>query len=170
MPRKLPKKCWVSSFSQISEQIWAKTVRNNPGKLYTGGKPIGRPFNSIGKKSKMADHSKWRQNSYFPPNLAVIWVRGIQFWQIIPFFAIANRAQYNGYTYFEIWTHQKFESVRVPPLRYDDSRKRPETFLCPTFEWNNWLFLKAYMHMNWKKATNLGLQFCPPLPHPPPGL
>ena len=118
----------------------------------------------------MVDHSKWRQISYLPPNLAVIWVRGIQFRQIIPFFATANRAQYNEQTHFEIWKHQKFESVRVPPLRYDDSRKRPETFLCPTFEWNNWLFLKAYMHMNWKKATNLGLQFCPSAPHPPPGL
>ena len=50
---KLLSQHFFGTFLSMSRQFSAKTVGNNPRKLYTGGKPIGRPFNSIKAKPKI---------------------------------------------------------------------------------------------------------------------
>ena len=50
------------------------------------------------------------------------------------------------------------------------SAKTLETFCRTGSRWKKWLFLKAYIHRKWKKASNIVPQFCPPTPHSPPGL
>ena len=129
---KIVKKVLIQQFFwNFGATLIPHSVKYNPVKLYTSEKPIKRPLYSTKRISKilpwekLTDNSKWRQNGYFSPKLAVPWVRVIQFWQIIPFFATANQAQSNGWTDLEIWRHQKFESVRVPFWASAISRKTP---------------------------------------------
>ena len=163
-------------FSWYVEVIYTQTAQKWSSKLYTGRKLKERSLYSIGKKinnsavRKMADHSKWRQNSYFPPNLVVIWVRRIQSRQIIPFFATAKSSPIQWTNPFWNLKTSKVWVCKGPPFEIWRFSKKVANIFMPTFEWNNWLFLKVYMRMNWRKVTNLVPQFCPPTPHPPPGL
>ena len=92
-----------------------------------------RPFDSTERISKILRykkilaHSKWRKNAYFSPKSVILWVWVTQLWQIIPFSATSEQGQINGLVYLEIWRHQKFKSVRVPPLRSAKKRFSPKS-------------------------------------------